>query len=179
MESWQGHGNSNPDAEWILCEPWVLVRSGLDLAQSPSAAPVGRGVLRTPVRTKSLGRNTGHVSDPGQGDALLVEARTTLHPLRLTESSAGLLLLPAGRTRCQPSPTDPHSLLKCPNCGSVQDSTVCSGPALAKKDKNQEKRRERKNTQRKNMVLCFSFKSSCTVVSKNKQTEEENKLKRR
>lgn len=34
-ESGLGHGNNNPDVEWILCEPWVLVRSGLDLAQSP------------------------------------------------------------------------------------------------------------------------------------------------
>lgn len=124
-ESWPGHGNSNPDVEWILDEPWVHVRSGLDQAQSPSSAPVGCVALRKPVSRESLGRNTGRVSILGQVAALLVEARTTLLPLRMTESSAGLLLLPAARRHCQPCPTDPHSPLMCPNCGSDQDSTVC------------------------------------------------------
>lgn len=27
-ESWLGHGNSNPDVELRLGEPWALVRSG-------------------------------------------------------------------------------------------------------------------------------------------------------
>lgn len=27
-ESLPDRGNSNPGVEWILCEPWVLVRSG-------------------------------------------------------------------------------------------------------------------------------------------------------
>ena len=26
-ESWPGQGNSNPDVEWMLCEPLELVRS--------------------------------------------------------------------------------------------------------------------------------------------------------
>lgn len=123
--SWPGHGNSSPDVEWILGEPWTHVRSGLDQAQSPSSAPVGPDGLRKPVRRESLDRNTGRVSNPGQGAALLVEARTTLLPLRMTESSAGPLLLPAARRHSQPCPTDPHSPLMCPNCGSDQDSTVC------------------------------------------------------
>lgn len=124
-ESWLGHGSSNPDVGWILDEPWAVVRSGLDPAQSPFSAPAGRVYQRKPVRRESLGRNTGHVSNPGQGDAPLVEARTTPLPLRMTESSVGLLLLPAARRRCQPCPTDPHSPLMCPNCGSDQGSTVC------------------------------------------------------
>lgn len=124
-ESQPGHGNSNPDVEWILGEPWVHVRSGLDQARSPSSDPVGRVGLRKPVRTESLGRNTDRVSNPSQGAALQVVARTTLLPPRLTESSAGQLLLPAAHRHCQPCPTDPHSLLMCPNCGSDQDPTVC------------------------------------------------------
>ena len=130
-ESRLGHGNSNPDVEWILCEPWPLVRSGLDPAQSPSSSLVDRVALREVARNESLDRNTNRVSNPGQGDAPLVEARTTLLPPRRTESSAGPLLLPAARRRSQPCPTDPHSPLKCPSCGSDQDSTVCSGQALA------------------------------------------------
>lgn len=124
-ESWPGHGSSNPDVGWILGEPWAIVRSGLDQAQSPSSAPAGPVALRKPVRTETLGRNTGRVSNPGQGDALLVEARTSLLPLRMTESSAGRLVLPAARRHSQSCPTDPHSPLMCPNCGSDQDSAVC------------------------------------------------------
>lgn len=124
-ESWPGHEDSNPDVEWSLDEPWELVRSDLDLAQIPSLAPAGRCAPGKAVRRESLGMNMGRVLNPGQGDARLVEVRTTLLPLRMTESPVGLLLLPAARTRRQPFPTDPHSLLKCPNCGSVQDSTVC------------------------------------------------------
>ncbi len=123
--SWPGHENSSPDVEWIPGEPWTHVRNGLDQAPSPSSAPVGRVGPRKPVRRESLGRNTGRVSNPGQGAALLVEARTTLLPLRMTESSAGPLLLPAARRHSQPCPTDPHFPLMCPNCGSDQDSTVC------------------------------------------------------
>lgn len=124
-ESWLDLGKSNPDVEWILCEPWVLFRSGLDPAQSPSCAPVDCVALRKPVRRESLGRNTDHVSNPGQGDAPLVVARTTLLPLRRTESSSGPLLLLAAHRHSPPCPTDPHSPLLCPNCGSDQDSTVC------------------------------------------------------
>lgn len=119
-----GRENSNPDVIWILGEPWVHVRSGLNQAQSPSSSPVGRDGLRKPVRSESLDRNS-RVSNPGQGAAPLVETRTTLLPPRRTESSAGQLLLPAARRHSQPCPTDPHSLLMCPNCGSDQDSTVC------------------------------------------------------
>lgn len=124
-ESWLGHGHSNPDVEWILGEPWMFVRSGLNLAQSFSLVLLGRVAQHRPVRRQSLGRNTGRVSNPGQGDAPLVEARTTLLLLRMTESSGGLLLLPAARIHRQPSPTDLHYPLTCPNCGSVQDSTAC------------------------------------------------------
>lgn len=101
------------------------VRSGLDQARSPSSAPVGRFGLGNPVRRESLGRNMDHVLNPGQGAALQVEARTTLLPPRMTGSSAGQLLLPADRRHSQPCPTDRHSLLMCPNCGSDLDSTVC------------------------------------------------------
>lgn len=124
-ESRQGHGNSNPDVEWILYEPSALDRSSLDLAQSPSSAPAGRAALGKPARRESLGRNMGRVSNPGQGDALLVEVRTNLLPLRMTENSVGPLLLLAARRHSQPCPTDPHSLLMYPNCGSDQGSIVC------------------------------------------------------
>lgn len=127
-ESWPVHGNSNPDVEWILGESWVRDRSGSAQVQSPSSAPVGPVGLRKPVRRVSLGRNMGHVSNPDQGAALLVEARTSLHPPRMTEMSGDRLLLPAARRQPCPyqlCPTDPHSLLMCPNCGSDQDSTVC------------------------------------------------------
>ncbi|TNN63322.1 hypothetical protein EYF80_026424 [Liparis tanakae] len=48
-ESWPGRGKSNPDAEWILAEPWALVRNGLDPAQSPSSAPAGLVAPRKPT----------------------------------------------------------------------------------------------------------------------------------
>lgn len=124
-ESRLGHVHSNPDVELILGGPSVHVRSGLDQAQIPSSFPVGRVGLRKPVRRGSLGRNMDRVSNPGQGASLQVVARTTLLPPRMTESSAGQLLLPAARRRSQPCPTDPHSLLMCPNCGSDQNPTVC------------------------------------------------------
>lgn len=100
------------------------VRSGLDQAQSPSSG-AGRDGLGKPVRREGLGRNIGRVLNPGQGAALLAEARTTLLPPRMKESCAGRLLLPAARRHSQTCPTDPHSLLMCPNCGSDQGSTVC------------------------------------------------------
>lgn len=88
---------------------------------------------RKPVRTMGLG-NMGHVSDPGQEDARLEEVRTTHLPLRMTENSSGQLLLPGARMLRQPScPTDPHSPLKCPSCGSDQEAIVCWRQALAKK----------------------------------------------
>ncbi len=127
-ESWPVHGNSNPDAEWIPDESWMHDRSGSDQAQSPSSVPVDRVGLRKPVRRESLGKNKGRVSNPVQRAALLVEVRTNLPPPRMTKSSGGQLLLLAARRQpcpCQPCPTDLHSLLMCPNCGSVQDSTVC------------------------------------------------------
>lgn len=114
--------NSNPDAEWILGEPWVRVRSGSDQVQSSSSALVGLG---KPARRECPGRNRDPVSNPGQGDALQEVARTTLLPPRMTESSDGRLLLPAARRHPQPCPTDPHSLPTYPNCGSGQGSTVC------------------------------------------------------
>lgn len=49
-ESQQTHGNSNPDVEWILGEPWVHVRSGLGLVQSSSSVPAGCILLSKPVR---------------------------------------------------------------------------------------------------------------------------------
>lgn len=88
-ESRLAHGNSNPDVEWILGEPWVHVRSGLDPVQSSSSVPVGCILLSKPVRRESLGRSTVRVSNPGQGGALQVKARTTLLPPRMTESSVG------------------------------------------------------------------------------------------
>lgn len=124
-ESWPGRANSNPDAKWILGEPWTLLRSGSDQARSPSSAPAGPVALRKAVCTESLGRNTARVSNPGQGGALLVEVGTTRLPLRMTGSSAGRLVLPAARGHSQTCPTDPHSPLTCPNCGSDQDSTAC------------------------------------------------------
>lgn len=108
--------------EWILGEPLVGVRSGLDREQSSSSALLGLG---KPERKDCPGRNTDPVLNPGQGDALQEVARTTLLLRRMTESSDDQLLSLAARKRPQPCPTDPHSLLTCPNCGSDQDSTVC------------------------------------------------------
>lgn len=125
-ESWQDRENSNPDVEWILGEPWVPARNGLNLVQSSSAVPVDRVAQHKPARRESLGRNTEHVSNPGQEDAPLVEPRTTLPPPRMTESFVGLLLLLAAHTLCHTaSPTDPHSLPRCPSCGNAQDLTAC------------------------------------------------------
>lgn len=175
-QSWPGRGKSNPDAEWILAEPRALVRNGLDPAQSPSSAPAGLVAPRKPVRMESLGRNTGRVSNPGQGDALLLEGRTTRLPLRMSESSAGQLLLPAARRHFQPSPTDPHFPRMCPNCGSDRDSTVCQGQALATKNKKsretdyegKEKRRKKSTeTERKcsaSNCVCESCLSSRLVL---------------
>lgn len=134
-ESWLGHENNNPGVEWILGEPWRPVRNGLYPVQIPFSALLGRVALRIVVRREPLGRNTEHVSNPGQGDVPLAEPRTTLLPPRMTGSSVGQLLSVAARIhRHSASPTDSHSLLMCPNCGIVQDSVVCSGQALEKKE---------------------------------------------
>lgn len=104
----------------------MFVRSGLDQERSSFVALLDRVALCKFVRRVRPGRNTAHVSNPGQGDAPLVELRTTLLPLRMTGSSAALLILLAAHTlRRNVFPTDHHSLLMCPNCGIFQDSTVC------------------------------------------------------
>lgn len=124
--SWLDHENNNPDVEWMLDEPWMPARNGLNLVQSSSSTPVDCVAQHKPARRVSLGRNMEHVSNPGQEDTPLVESQTTLPPPRMTGSFVGLLLLLAAHTHCQTaSPTDPHSLLRCPSCGSVQDLTVC------------------------------------------------------
>lgn len=173
----RSHGNSNPDVEWIHGEPWVHVRGGSDQVQSPFSTPVDREGRCKPVRKKCLGRNTDHVLNLGQGCALQVEAHTILLPLRMTESFVCQLLLPAARRHSQLCPTDPHSLLVCPNCGSDQDPTVCWGQALAK-------RISRKNLNKHKKVACsyilnihfqvFIY-SSCKMKGeeRNKQKEGE------
>lgn len=124
-ESWLGPEDNNPDAEWIPGGPWMHARKGLDQARSSSSAPVGLVGLCKPVRIQPLGRNTDHVSNPGQGAALRAKVRTSLLLLRMTENSFCQLLLPAAHRHSQPCPTDPHSPLMCPNCGSDQYPTVC------------------------------------------------------
>lgn len=120
-----GPEHSNPDVEWIPGGPWMHARNGSDQAQSSSSTPVGRVDLCKLVRIQPLGRSMDHVSNPDQGGALLGKVRTTLLLPRMTENSFCQLLLPAAHRHSQPCPTDPHSLLMCPNCGSDQDLTVC------------------------------------------------------
>lgn len=124
-DSWLGPERSNPDAEWIPGGPWMCARNGSNRAQSFSSTPVGPAGPRKLVRIQLLGRSTDHVSNPDRGAALLGKARTTLLLPRMTENSFCQLLLPAAHRHSQPGPTDPQSLLVCPNYGSDQDLTVC------------------------------------------------------